>query len=229
MRSKLIELVWLPGPGTAGWSVKFSVNIPCFGDFADPRTVGDLARTAEAAGWDGLFVWDHLVHRFHGDRPFADPWMLLTAAALATSRLRLGTLVTPVARRRPQALAKQVATLDVLSGGRVTLGVGLGRADRRRVRQLRRHHGPGRPGPAAGRGAAAAAGVLVRSAGVARRPALHGRGRDAAAADSAATTGADLGRRLLAEPAADAAGRTVGRRRAAVQGAPARRRAAGEL
>ena len=106
--------------------MRFSVNIPCFGDFADPRTVGRLAATAEEAGWDGLFVWDHLVHRFHGDRPFADPWMLLTAAALATSRLRLGTLVTPVARRRPQALAKQVATLDVLSGGRVTLGVGLG-------------------------------------------------------------------------------------------------------
>src|SRR3954470_24348227 len=107
-------------------TMRFSVNIPCFGDFADPRTVGDLARTAEEAGWDGLFVWDHLVHGFHADRPFGDPWMLLTAAALATSRLRLGTLVTPVARRRPQGLARQVATLDVLSGGRATLGVGLG-------------------------------------------------------------------------------------------------------
>src|SRR3954451_21853735 len=107
-------------------TMRFSVNIPCFGDFADPRTVGGLARTAEEAGWDGLFVWDHLVHGFHADRPFGDPWMLLTAAALATSRLRLGTLVTPVARRRPQALARQVATLDQLSGGRATLGVGLG-------------------------------------------------------------------------------------------------------
>lgn len=106
--------------------MRFSVNIPCFGDFSDPRTVGDLARTAEEAGWDGLFVWDHLVHGFHADRPFGDPWMLLTAAALSTSRLRLGTLVTPVARRRPQALARQVATLDSLSGGRVTIGVGLG-------------------------------------------------------------------------------------------------------
>jgi alkanesulfonate monooxygenase SsuD/methylene tetrahydromethanopterin reductase-like flavin-dependent oxidoreductase (luciferase family) len=106
--------------------MRFSVNIPCFGDFADPRAVGDLARTAEEAGWDGLFVWDHLVHGFHADRPFGDPWMLLTAAALSTSQLRLGTLVTPVARRRPQGLARQVATLDVLSGGRVTLGVGLG-------------------------------------------------------------------------------------------------------
>src|SRR4051812_33422864 len=107
-------------------TMRFSVNIPCFGDFADPRTVGGLARTAEEAGWDGLFVWDHLVHGFHADRPFGDPWMLLTAAALSTSRLRLGTLVTPVARRRPEQLARQVATLDALSGGRVVFGAGLG-------------------------------------------------------------------------------------------------------
>ena len=106
--------------------MRFSVNIPCFGDFADPRTVARLATTVEEAGWDGLFVWDHMVHRYHGDRPFGDPWMLLSAAAVATSRLRLGTLVTPVARRRPQALARQVATLDRASGGRATLGVGLG-------------------------------------------------------------------------------------------------------
>jgi len=106
--------------------VRFSVNVPCFGDFADPRNVATVAVAAEEAGWDGLFVWDHLVHGFHAGRPFGDPWMLLTAAALSTSRLRLGTLVTPVARRRPQALARQVATLDVLTGGRATLGVGLG-------------------------------------------------------------------------------------------------------
>ncbi|MEU3739726.1 MULTISPECIES: LLM class flavin-dependent oxidoreductase [unclassified Streptomyces] len=106
--------------------MRFSVNVPNFGDFADPRTVAKLAVAAEQAGWDGLFVWDHVLHRKHADRPFGDPWMLLTAAALATSRIRLGTLVTPVARRRPQQLARQVATLDVLSGGRVTFGAGLG-------------------------------------------------------------------------------------------------------
>ncbi|GAA1937779.1 LLM class flavin-dependent oxidoreductase [Streptomyces durmitorensis] len=106
--------------------MRFSVNIPNFGDFADPRTVAKVAVAAEQAGWDGLFVWDHVLHRKHGDRPFGDPWMLLTAAALATSRIRLGTLVTPVARRRPQQLARQVATLDSLSGGRVTFGAGLG-------------------------------------------------------------------------------------------------------
>lgn len=105
--------------------MRFSVNIPNFGDFADARTVATVAAEAEQAGWDALFVWDHVVHRGHR-RAFADPWMLLTAAALATSRIRLGTLVTPVARRRPQQLARQVATLDALSGGRVIFAAGLG-------------------------------------------------------------------------------------------------------
>jgi alkanesulfonate monooxygenase SsuD/methylene tetrahydromethanopterin reductase-like flavin-dependent oxidoreductase (luciferase family) len=108
--------------------MRFSINIPNFGDFADPRAVATVAAAAEQAGWDALFVWDHVVHykRERQGTPFGDPWMLLTAAALATSRLRLGTLVTPVARRRPQQLARQVATLDSLSGGRVIFSAGLG-------------------------------------------------------------------------------------------------------
>jgi alkanesulfonate monooxygenase SsuD/methylene tetrahydromethanopterin reductase-like flavin-dependent oxidoreductase (luciferase family) len=108
--------------------MRFSINIPNFGDFADARTVARVAAAAEEAGWDGLFVWDHVVHskaRRKG-QPFGDPWMLLTAAALATSRISLGPLVTPVARRRPEQLARQVATLDLLSGGRVIFGAGLG-------------------------------------------------------------------------------------------------------
>jgi alkanesulfonate monooxygenase SsuD/methylene tetrahydromethanopterin reductase-like flavin-dependent oxidoreductase (luciferase family) len=108
--------------------MRFSINIPNFGDFADARTVTQLATAAEAAGWDALFVWDHVVHdkQLRRGQPFGDPWMLLTAAALATSRLRLGTLVTPVARRRPEQLARQVATLDALSDGRAIFGAGLG-------------------------------------------------------------------------------------------------------
>jgi alkanesulfonate monooxygenase SsuD/methylene tetrahydromethanopterin reductase-like flavin-dependent oxidoreductase (luciferase family) len=108
--------------------MRFSINIPNFGDFADPRTVAKVAAEAEQAGWDGLFVWDHVVHRKRerAEQPFGDPWILLTAAALATSRLRLGTLLTPVARRRPEQLARQVATLDSLSDGRVTFAAGLG-------------------------------------------------------------------------------------------------------
>ncbi len=108
--------------------MRFSINIPNFGDFADAANVATVATAAEEAGWDGLFVWDHVVHNKakRQGQPFGDPWMLLTAAALATSRIRVGTLVTPVARRRPEQLARQVATLDALSGGRVIFGAGLG-------------------------------------------------------------------------------------------------------
>lgn len=108
--------------------MRYSINIPNFGDFADAHTVAKVAAAAEDAGWDAMFVWDHVVHdkKSRGSQPFGDPWILLTAAALATSRLRLGTLVTPVARRRPEQLARQVATLDSLSGGRVIFGAGLG-------------------------------------------------------------------------------------------------------
>ena len=108
--------------------MRFSINVPNFGDFADAHTVARVAAAAEEAGWDGLFVWDHVVHSKEQRRgqAFGDPWMLLTAAALATSRIKLGPLVTPVARRRPEQLARQVATLDALSGGRVIFGAGLG-------------------------------------------------------------------------------------------------------
>jgi alkanesulfonate monooxygenase SsuD/methylene tetrahydromethanopterin reductase-like flavin-dependent oxidoreductase (luciferase family) len=108
--------------------MRFSINVPNFGDFADPRAVATLATAAEEAGWDGLFVWDHVVHdkRRRRGQPFGDPWMLLTAAALTTSRIVLGPLVTPVARRRPEQLARQVATLDAVSAGRVVFGAGLG-------------------------------------------------------------------------------------------------------
>ena len=106
--------------------MRFSINIPNFGDFADASTVARVASAAELAGRDALFVWDHVVHDKRTRRSLGDPWMLLTAAALATTRISLGPLVTPVPRRRPQQLARQVATLDNLSGGRVIFGAGLG-------------------------------------------------------------------------------------------------------
>jgi alkanesulfonate monooxygenase SsuD/methylene tetrahydromethanopterin reductase-like flavin-dependent oxidoreductase (luciferase family) len=108
--------------------VKYSINIPNFGDFADVHKITTLARTAEEAGWDALFVWDHVVHDKARRRgvPFADPWIALTAVALSTQRLRFGPLLTPVARRRPEQLARQVATLDGLSAGRVIFAAGLG-------------------------------------------------------------------------------------------------------
>ncbi|PSL04569.1 putative F420-dependent oxidoreductase [Haloactinopolyspora alba] len=106
--------------------MRCSINVPNFGDFADPATFAELARTAEDAGWDALFVWDHVLEEKTRRRHIADPWILLAAAATATRRLRLGTMITPVPRRRPQKLAREVTTLDRLSGGRTILGVGLG-------------------------------------------------------------------------------------------------------
>ncbi|MGI9597161.1 MAG: LLM class flavin-dependent oxidoreductase [Acidimicrobiales bacterium] len=106
--------------------MKFAINVPNFGDYADPRLTATLARTAEDAGWDGFFVWDHINAAFEPGSPMADPWVLLTTIALATERIRIGTMVTPLARRRPWKLARETATIDGLSGGRLILGVGLG-------------------------------------------------------------------------------------------------------
>jgi alkanesulfonate monooxygenase SsuD/methylene tetrahydromethanopterin reductase-like flavin-dependent oxidoreductase (luciferase family) len=106
--------------------MKYGITVPNFGDYFDARAFSTLASDAEDAGWDGLFVWDHI----HGDTwmraPMADPWTLLTAAAMTTSRMRLGPMVTPLARRRAHVVARQSVTLDHLTGGRLTLGVGLG-------------------------------------------------------------------------------------------------------
>jgi alkanesulfonate monooxygenase SsuD/methylene tetrahydromethanopterin reductase-like flavin-dependent oxidoreductase (luciferase family) len=96
-----------------------------FDPLADPRVVGDLAAAAEAAGWDGFFVWDHLQY---GERvtDIADVWTCCAAVAMRTEKVRFGPMVTPLARRRPQVLARQAASLAVLSGGRFVLGLGLG-------------------------------------------------------------------------------------------------------
>jgi probable F420-dependent oxidoreductase len=104
--------------------VRFGICLANIGSFSDPHVPLELAVTAEASGWDGVFTWDHLA--FVWGAPAADPWTVLAAVATETSRVRLGTAVTPVARRRPHVLAHQVATLDRLSQGRVVLGAGLG-------------------------------------------------------------------------------------------------------
>lgn len=96
-----------------------------FDELADPHVVVGLAAEAEAAGWDGVFLWDHVRWR-EPVRDVADPWILLAATAAATERIRLGPMVTPLARRRPVKVARETATLDLLSRGRLTLGVGLG-------------------------------------------------------------------------------------------------------
>lgn len=98
---------------------------PIFDDLADPGVLARLAAEAEEAGWQGVFVWDH-VHWHSPIRQLADPWISLAAIATATERVRLGPMVTPLARRRPAKVARETATLDRLSRGRLTLGVGLG-------------------------------------------------------------------------------------------------------
>ena len=99
--------------------------IPPFDALADPAVVARLSAEAEEAGWHGVFVWDNL--RFvEPVVDVADPWITLAALATATQRIRLGPMVTPLARRRPVKVARETATLDRLSAGRLTLGVGLG-------------------------------------------------------------------------------------------------------
>jgi hypothetical protein len=103
--------------------MKYGIVVPLFDAFFDSRLVADLARDAENAGWDGFFVWDHVLL---WPTPVADPWITLAAIALNTQRIRLGPMVTPLPRRRPVKLARETITLDHLSHGRLILGVGIG-------------------------------------------------------------------------------------------------------
>jgi alkanesulfonate monooxygenase SsuD/methylene tetrahydromethanopterin reductase-like flavin-dependent oxidoreductase (luciferase family) len=104
--------------------MQYGICLANIGTYSDPNVSVRFAEAAEASGWDAVFVWDHLA--FTWGLPAGDPWVTLAAVAQATDRVKLGTAVTPVARRRPQVLANQVATLDVLSNGRVIFGAGLG-------------------------------------------------------------------------------------------------------
>jgi alkanesulfonate monooxygenase SsuD/methylene tetrahydromethanopterin reductase-like flavin-dependent oxidoreductase (luciferase family) len=104
--------------------VQFGVCLSNFGTYADPRQSLRVAEAADAAGWDGFFVWDHLA--FVWGLPSADPWVTLAAVAARTESLTLGTALTPLPRRRPQIVAQQAASVQALNGGRVILGAGLG-------------------------------------------------------------------------------------------------------
>lgn len=102
--------------------MRFGLEVIPFGEFSNPHTVVQVAQAAEAAGWEGIWVWDHLVFPW----PVGDPWVTLSAVATATSRLKLVTGVSPLPRYRPHLLARMLTALDILSEGRVIFGTGLG-------------------------------------------------------------------------------------------------------
>lgn len=113
--------------------MKYGVDLPNMRACADPRLLAELAREAEDAGWDGAFIFDSLYSPDWGSpedapsvAPAADPWIALAAMAMRTERVRLGTMITPLARRRPWKVARETVTLDHLSNGRLVLPVGLG-------------------------------------------------------------------------------------------------------
>lgn len=108
--------------------MRYGLDLPNFGDFADIRLIAEVAAAAEAGGWDGIFVWDHIARStaYPAGLPFADVTVALSAIAMATEKIRFGPLVTPLPRRRPHKVAREFTSLDRMSAGRVILGVGLG-------------------------------------------------------------------------------------------------------
>src|SRR5512142_3237706 len=104
-------------------TMKYAIYLPTFTPFGSPEIIADLAIDAEQSGWDGVFLWDDVAGT---EKDLADPWISLAAAAVATRRVRLGALITPLARRRPWKFARETASLDQLSKGRLVVGVGAG-------------------------------------------------------------------------------------------------------
>ena len=95
-------------------AVKFGVVIP----YGSARQAAELAHVAEDTGWDGIFVGDAIWSE--------DPLIRLTAAAMTTQHIKLGTMVLPAPLRMPWTLASQGLALDILSKGRLILGLGTG-------------------------------------------------------------------------------------------------------
>ena len=102
----------------------FALNTPNFDIYGDPRLMAELAHEAEESGWDGFFIWDHIGANWPS--AIADPWIELAAMAMRTKSIKIGPIVTPLPRRRPWKVARETVTLDMLSAGRLILGVGIG-------------------------------------------------------------------------------------------------------
>jgi alkanesulfonate monooxygenase SsuD/methylene tetrahydromethanopterin reductase-like flavin-dependent oxidoreductase (luciferase family) len=97
--------------------MRHALYLAPFGDFAEPATMVELAVAAERAGWDGIFLWDHMWRPPERATHVGDVWIILTAIAAATAKIRLGPAVVPLARRRPQKVARETVSLDRLSLG----------------------------------------------------------------------------------------------------------------
>src|SRR4051812_2997718 len=109
-------------------TVRHAVGLPTVGEFGDPGLLVELAVAAERCGWDGVFLWDHVL--YHDPQwTVTSPVVALSAIACATTRVRLGVLVTALPRRRVQTVARETVSLDVLSGGRLVFGAGIGSMD----------------------------------------------------------------------------------------------------
>lgn len=104
----------------------YMITLGAAGADRDPPTMAELVTLAEASGWDAILLEDYIVYPGAQVPPTFDPWIVLAAMAVTTTRIRLGTMVTPLTRRRPWKLASEAVSLDHLSGGRVILGVGAG-------------------------------------------------------------------------------------------------------
>jgi alkanesulfonate monooxygenase SsuD/methylene tetrahydromethanopterin reductase-like flavin-dependent oxidoreductase (luciferase family) len=105
--------------------MRYGLSLPIGGECGDPYFLAELAALAEASGWDGVFLEDYIVYQSQ-NVPTCDPWVTLAAMALSTKRIRLGTMITPLSRRRPWKVARETVTLDHLSKGRLILGIGVG-------------------------------------------------------------------------------------------------------
>lgn len=106
--------------------MNFAIYLPNYGDAVNAQNLSELARLAEHAGWDGFFLFDHILVSKNQGHHMVDPWVALAAMSMTTKHIRLGTTLTPLARRRPWKLARETVTLDHLSNGRLTITVGLG-------------------------------------------------------------------------------------------------------
>ena len=100
--------------------MKYGLDVATTGEWSDPQRLLELARAAEASGWDGFFVWDIFLPEDDAE-PVADPWIALAAIGTVTTRMRIGAMVTPFPRRHPWDVARSLVTLDISRGVALSL------------------------------------------------------------------------------------------------------------